>query len=78
MRALALAVLDDRGRYVRDITESEFYRYEAWDVRFFTGSNLVFALLPALWFTFVRPRLRREDQASLTPGRGGLRGPSSG
>jgi hypothetical protein len=56
--------LQDHGRYVRDITESEFYMYEARGVRFFTGHYLAFALPPVLWFTFVRPRLMAESGAS--------------
>jgi hypothetical protein len=52
--------LQDHGKYVREISESEFHLYQARQVRLFSGHYLAFVFPPVLWFTFVAPKLQRR------------------
>jgi len=57
--------LSNHGHVIREITESEFHRYEAYEVRGFSGHWMFFAMIPAVYFLVVEERLkekyRRED-----------------
>jgi hypothetical protein len=56
--------LQNHGKYVREISESEFRVYQARGVRFFSGDYLAFAFPPVLWFTYVVPRLERSGSVT--------------
>ncbi len=51
-------VLLDHGRYVRDISEAEFYALKRAGLRAFSGHWLVFFLIPALYFKYVNHRTK--------------------
>ena len=46
-------VLLDHGRYVRELSEAEFFALKRAGVRAFSGHWLVFFLIPALYFRYV-------------------------
>ncbi len=46
-------VLLDHGRYVRELSESEFFELKRAGLRAFSGHWLVFFLVPALYFRYI-------------------------
>ena len=45
-------VLEDHGRLVREITESEYHRYKAYELRSFSGHWLLLYFVPFAYFLF--------------------------
>jgi hypothetical protein len=63
--------LQNHGRYVRELSESEFRQYRAHEVRFFSGHYFAFIIPPVLWYVFVVPRLRQEKSGPIERSDGG-------
>lgn len=57
--------LQNHGRLIRNITQEEFNRFRAYQVRGFSGHWMFFSLIPAVYFLVVRPRL--NDSAASEP-----------
>ena len=55
--------LESHGKKVRDITEEEYHRYQAFEVRFISGEWILFSIIPAVYFLVVHPRLLSETQS---------------
>ncbi|HSH03707.1 MAG TPA: hypothetical protein VLL52_14405 [Anaerolineae bacterium] len=49
-------VIQSHGTIIREITEAEYNRQQAYVVRGFSGHWMLFALAPALFFTFGRDK----------------------
>jgi len=54
--------LEYRGVHVHDITQYEYQRYQANEVRGLTGHCLVFSMIPAAYFLVVYPKLRETTE----------------
>jgi len=61
--------LTNHGKVVREITESEFHRFEAYEVRGFSGHWMLFSMVPAVYFLFVEERLREKHRREAEQGR---------
>jgi hypothetical protein len=54
--------LRNRDRKIRDLTEPEYQRFLAYEVRGFSGHWMFFSLVPAIYFLVVYPRLREPNK----------------
>jgi hypothetical protein len=63
--------LQNHGRYVRELSESEFRQYRAHEVRLFSGHYFAFIMPSVLWYVFVVPRLRQEKSGPIEQSNGG-------
>lgn len=61
-------VLQSHGRKIREISEEEYRRFRAYEVRGFSGHWMLFSLLPTVYFLVAYPRLQGspadEDRSS--------------
>lgn len=49
--------LNNHGTYSRELTREEYARYQAYEVREFSGVWMVFSYLPFIYFAFLDKKL---------------------
>ena len=60
--------LQNHGKKIRDLTKEEYQRFQAYDVRGFSGHWIVFSMIPMTYFLAVHPKL--QTTAGLEPENG--------
>lgn len=57
--------LDSHGQKIRDITEEEYQRFLAYEVRGFSGHWMLFSIVPMVYFLTVHPKLHQTTESEL-------------
>ena len=57
--------LSDHGRYVRELTKEEYFQYQAYEVRGFSGHWMVLSFIPLVYFVFIHDRIRTSPSNNL-------------
>lgn len=58
-------LLKNHDKVIRALTETEFHKMKAYELRLFSGHWIIFSYIPTLFFTYVYPstQLKREQEA---------------
>jgi hypothetical protein len=62
------SVLQNHGKKIRDVSKEEYQRFQAYEVRRFSGLWMIFSIIPAVYFLIVHPKLLEptEPEAETT------------
>ena len=53
--------LNSHGSYTQELTQEEYYQYQAYEVRLFSGHWMFFSFFPFVYFLFIDKKIDKKE-----------------